>query len=72
MYGIVGSQTLLFEQVASHCPDGVAILRTPVDHYRKIWAALTMFTHLDNQPVRYTVTKATPFAFALTDHHFDT
>jgi len=67
MFGKVGSQSLLYDRVGSSKDDSVCILRAPVDHYEKIWGALTMFSHVDSYAARFTIGKATPYLFALRD-----
>lgn len=67
MYGAVGGAVLRYEWMDVDVRPGVAVLRTSVAHYQRIWAALTMLPALDERPVRFTVVSATPFPVALRD-----
>lgn len=66
MYGVVGSATLVYEfcDFAS-LDEGLHVLRVPVKHYQKVWAAITMIPKVDGFAARLVVEKATPFLFAL-------
>lgn len=67
MYGQFGSGVLHFDFVhaAAEPVDGHAVLVTPVEHHQRIWAALTAFSVFNGTHLRFTVTHATPFLFAL-------
>lgn len=67
LYGVVGSQTILYQTIGFSKNDNSMVLRVNVDHHQKLWAAITIVTRLQNQPGRLIVTKATPFIFALFD-----
>lgn len=68
LYGIVGSAMLHYE-VIPQAEHNQALLKVPIGHHERLWAALTMLSSVSNRPARITVLKATPFWFALFDDH---
>lgn len=65
LFGIVGGSSLQYEFVDKRRDDGVAILRVPVEHHQRVWAALTVLPSFRGTAVCLTVTHATPYLFAL-------
>lgn len=65
LYGDFGGSSLYYDFVHKNDKDGCVTLRTPVEHYQRIWAALTVMSSFNGRAIRFTITHATPFLFAL-------
>lgn len=67
LYGVVGAATISYQLESVHTESDVTVLRVPLSHYRRLWAALTLVSHVEKKQARFTVLTATPFWFALFD-----
>lgn len=65
LYGVVGGATLLYEEIQRDNTAGNTILRIPIEHCSRVWAAITLIHSVGENPARFTVESATPFLFAL-------
>jgi RNase P/RNase MRP subunit POP5 len=64
-FGIAGSASIVYELVEFDEATGAAVLGIPVDQSSKLWAALTMISMVHGRPARISVSRASPFLYAL-------
>lgn len=65
LFGVVGSACMWYEMVDKSQNDGNAILRVLVEQHQQFWAALTVLSTFRGTIIRFTITRATPYLFAI-------